>query len=42
MCSSNSQIFLEPSIFVVHKRYPYEKVFIFDEECDEIKIKQFT
>ncbi len=36
------QIFLEQSIFVVQKRLAYEKASIFDEECDEIKIKQFA
>ena len=33
------QIFLEQSIFVVQKRLVYEKASIFDEECDEAKIK---
>ena len=33
------QIFLKQSIFVVQKRLVYEKASIFDEECDEIKIK---
>ena len=36
------QIFLEQSIFVVQKRSIYEKAFIFDGECDEIKIKRFA
>ena len=33
------QIFLEQSIFVVQKRLVYEKAFIADGECHEIKIK---
>ena len=33
------QIFLEQSIFVLQKRLIYEKVSIFDEESDGIKIK---
>ena len=36
------QTFLEQSIFVIQKRLVYEKVFIFDEKCDEIKIKRFA
>ena len=36
------QIFLEQSIFVVQKRLVYEKASIFDEEYDEVKIKQFA
>ena len=36
------QIFVEQSIFVVQKRLIYEKVSIFDEECDTIKIKRFA
>ena len=36
------QIFLEQSIFVVQKRLVYEKAYIFDEEYDEAKIKQFA
>ena len=32
------QIFLEQSIFVVQKRLVYEKAYIFDEECNKIKI----
>ena len=36
------QIFLEQSIFVVQERLIYERASIFDEECDEIKIKQFA
>ena len=36
------QIFIEQSIFVVQKRLVYENESIFDEECDEIKIKRFA
>jgi len=36
------QIFLEQSIFMVQKRSVYKKASIFDEKCDEIKIKQFA
>jgi len=36
------QIFLEQSIFIVQKCIVYEKAFIFDGECDEIKIKRFA
>ena len=30
---------LEKPIFVVEKRLAYEKISIFDKECDELKIK---
>ena len=36
------QIFLEQSIFVVQERLVYEKAFIFNGKCDEIKIKWFA
>ena len=39
---SKFQNSLEQQIFVVQKRLVYEKVSIFDGECDEIKIKQFA
>ena len=39
---SKFQILSEKSIFVVQKRLVYEKTLIFNEECDEIKIKQFA
>ena len=36
------QISLEHSIFVVQKHLVYEKLPIFDEKYDAIKIKQFA
>ena len=36
------QFFVEKPVFVVQERLIYEKAFIFDEEYDAIKIKQFA
>ena len=35
------QTFLEQSIFAVQKRSVYEKAYIFDVKCDEIKLSDF-